>query len=183
MKTRSTAFTAAAMAAALLAAPHSASAAPCAGADVMPTSANTAQVRHATLCLLNQERRSRGLKRLRESAKLRSAAQSYSWAMVRNDFFDHVSPGGSTLLGRIRKTAYLSSAQGWALGENIAWGAGELASPRKTMRAWMHSPGHKHNILTGRFTEVGIGIAPGAPVQLPEGMNAATYTTDFGMRG
>jgi len=47
----------------------------------------------------------------------------------------------------------------------------------------MNSAGHKHNILTGRFTEVGIGIAPGAPVDLPEGMNAATYTTDFGMRG
>ena len=183
MKTRTTAAMAAAMAAALLAAPTPASADDCAAADVMPTSDNTAQVRHATLCLLNVERRKRGLKRLRESAKLRSAAQAYSWAMVRNDFFDHVSPGGSTLLGRVRKTAYLSSAQGWALGENIAWGAGDLASPRKTMRAWMNSSGHKHNILTGRFTEVGIGIAPGAPVDLPDGMNAATYTTDFGMRG
>jgi len=180
---RSTALAAAAMAAALLAAPTPASAAGCAGADVVPTSSNGATVRHATLCLLNRERSSRGLGRLRSSGKLRRAAQSYSWAMVRHDFFDHVSPNGSTLLGRVRKTAYLASARGWALGENIAWGAGSLATPRNTVRAWMRSPGHKHNILTRRFTEIGIGVVPGAPVALPAGMNAATYTTDFGTRG
>ena len=160
-----------------------ASAKPCPGGDVMPNSGNGAAARHSTLCLLNHERRMRGLRRLHPSMKLRSAAQAYSWSMVRNDFFDHVSPGGSTLVGRVRKTAYLASARGWSLGENIAWGAGRLATPRQTVRAWMHSPGHKHNILTGRFTEIGIGIAPGAPVRLPDGMPAATYTTDFGSRG
>ena len=148
----------------------------------MPTSRNTAATRHSTLCLLNHERRMRGLHRLHPSLKLRSAAEAYSWAMVRNDFFDHVSPGGSTLVGRVRKTAYLASAHGWMLGENIAWGAGSLATPRQTVRAWMHSAGHRHNTLTGRFTEIGIGIAPGAPVRLPDDMPAATYTTDFGAR-
>ncbi|HEY3021172.1 MAG TPA: CAP domain-containing protein [Solirubrobacteraceae bacterium] len=171
--------------AAVLAAPATALAAgrPCPGGDALPTSANLAKARHSTLCLLNHQRALHGLRRLRPSGKLRSAAQAYSWAMVRNDFFDHVSPGGSTLLGRVRKTAYLSSARGWALGENIAWGAGRLATPRQTMRAWMRSAGHRHNILTRRFTEIGIGIAPGAPVRLPAGLAAATYTTDFGVRG
>src|SRR3954453_2379145 len=178
---RSAALAGAALASVLLAAP--ASAKPCPGGDVMPNAGNTAVTRHATLCLLNRERKMRGLRRLRSSGSLRSAAQAYSWAMVRNDFFDHVSPGGSTLVGRVRRTAYLASAQGWSLGENIAWGAGRLATPRQTMRAWMHSSGHRHNILTGRFTEIGIGIAPGAPVRLPDGMPAATYTTDFGSRG
>jgi uncharacterized protein YkwD len=181
MLNRSYAFVAAALTAALFAAP--ASAKPCAGGDVTPTNANVAQASHATLCLLNHERVTHGLHRLHTSRKLRNAARSYSWAMVRNDFFDHVSPHGSTLLGRVRKTAYLASAHGWALGENIAWGAGSLATPRQTVRAWMHSAGHRHNILTGRFREIGIGIAPGAPVRLPEGMAAATYTTDFGTRG
>ena len=182
MSTRSTALAMAAMAAALLAAPTTASAARCAGGDVTPSSDNLASVRHSTLCLLNNERTSRGLRRLRDNAKLRSAAQAYSWSMVRHDFFDHTSPSGSTLLGRVRGTAYLASARGWALGENIAWGAGYLATPRHTVRSWMHSPGHRHNILTGRFDEIGIGVVPGAPVSLPEGMNAATYTTDFGTR-
>jgi uncharacterized protein YkwD len=181
MSFRSTAFAATTMATALLAAPATASA--CAGGDVVPTPSNGVTVRHATLCLLNQQRAAHGLRKLRESAKLRSAAQGYTWAMVRNDFFDHVSPGGSTLLGRVRSTAYLSSARGWALGENIAWGAGPRSTPKATMRAWMHSAGHRHNILTGRFNEIGIGVVAGAPVALPAGMNAATYTTDFGTRG
>src|SRR2546423_15307984 len=166
-------------------APASASAAgrPCPGGGLVPTTANVAKARHSTLCLLNRVRVQHGLRRLHPSAKLRSAANAYSWAMVRNDFFDHVSPGGSTLVSRVRKTAYLSSAHGWMLGENLAWGAGSLATPRQTVRAWMHSAGHRHNILPGRLPQVGIGIAPGAPVRLPAGLSAATYTTDFGARG
>jgi uncharacterized protein YkwD len=184
MLTRSHAIGAAALAAALAAAPAPASAAsPCRAGDAVPTAATIVQARHATLCLLNQQRHMHGLRRLRSNLRLRSAATAYSWAMVRDDFFNHVSPGGSTLAGRVRKTAYLSSARGWMLGENLAWGAGDLATPRQTVRAWMHSAGHRHNILTGRFREIGIGIAPGAPVRLPDGMPAATYTTDFGARG
>jgi uncharacterized protein YkwD len=181
MLTRPAALAAATLACALLAAP--ASAKPCPGGDVMPNAHNVAATRHATLCLLNHERKSHGLRRLRSSGKLRSAATAYSWAMVRNDFFDHVSPGGSTLLGRVRSTAYTAGARGWALGENIAWGAGYRATPKAIVVAWMHSSGHRHNILTGRFEEIGIGIVAGAPVDLPDGMDAATYTTDFGTRG
>jgi uncharacterized protein YkwD len=184
MSRRSNALTSLATAAALLAVPAAASASTgCAGGDVRPTQANGATVRHATLCLLNQQRHAHGLRKLRSSAKLRSAAQAYSWAMVRNDFFDHVSPGGSTLMSRVRSTAYLASAHGWALGENIAWGAEYRGTPKAIVNAWMHSAGHRHNILTGRFSEIGIGVVPGAPVDLPDGMNAATYTTDFGTRG
>jgi uncharacterized protein YkwD len=182
---RSKALPAAAAAVALLAMPTAASAAAkkCAGGNIVPSQNNVVAVRHATLCLLNQQRHAHGLRRLRSSAKLRSAAQSYSWSMVRNDFFDHVSPGGSTLMTRVRSTAYLASSRGWALGENIAWGADYRATPKAIVSAWMHSSGHRHNILTGRFSEIGIGVAPGAPVALPAGMSAATYTTDFGTRG
>ena len=183
MSRRSKALTALATAAALLGVPASASAAGCAGGNVTPTQSNAVAVRHATLCLLNQQRAAHRLRKLHASAKLRSAAQAYTWAMVRNDFFDHVSPGGSTLMSRIRSTAYLSSARGWALGENIAWGAGYRATPRAIVNVWMHSSGHRRNILTGRFTEIGIGVVAGAPVDLPDGMDAATYTTDFGTRG
>ena len=181
MTFRSTALTAALMATTLFA-PASAAAA-CTGGAVTPGPSNADTVRHATLCLLNQQRAAHGLRKLRSSGKLRSAAQAFSWAMVRNDFFDHVSPGGSTLMSRVRSTAYLASAHGWALGENIAWGAGPRATPKAIVSAWMHSSGHRHNILTGRFDEIGIGVVPGAPVALPDGMNAATYTTDFGTRG
>ncbi len=166
-----------------LALPASASAAtPCAGANLTPSSENVSQLRSATLCLLNRQRVRRGMKRLTESPGLRKAAQNYSQAMVAQSFFDHVSPGGSTLLSRVRTgTAYLHDVGSWALGENIAWGTGELATPAQTMKGWMESPGHRRNILNRRFRHVGIGIALGAPVD-EQGQAAATYTTDFGYR-
>src|SRR4051795_5210726 len=95
---------AAVVAAAAFAAP--ASAAPCPAADVLPAPVNLVRARHATLCLLNQQRRLHGLRRVQANGELRHAAQQYSAAMVRHAFFNHVSPGGSTLLGRVRQTAY-----------------------------------------------------------------------------
>src|SRR4051794_35665988 len=122
--------------------------------------------------------------------------------MVVNDFFDHVSPGGSTLVSRVKATRYLNGANGWSLGENIAWGGSTRATPRQTVDAWMHSAGHKRNILTGAFAEIGIGIAIGAPAELPGALAGVgvgravgapaelpgdraggTYTTAFGARG
>jgi uncharacterized protein YkwD len=70
----------------------------------------------------------------------------------------------------------------WSLGENIAWGSGELASPAAIVRSWMHSSGHRRNILDGGFRNIGIGVASGAPADV-QGQPAATYTTDFGSRG
>jgi uncharacterized protein YkwD len=102
--------------------------------------------------------------------------------MVSHRFFNHVSPQGSTLAGRVRSTGYPMRGSRWILGENLAWGSGALATPRAAMRAWMRSSGHRHNILDRRFTEVGVGIAPGAPVAGGAGLPAATYTTDFGAR-
>jgi uncharacterized protein YkwD len=40
----------------------------------------------------------------------------------------------------------------WA-GENIAKGQ---RSPLEVMNAWMNSPGHKANILSVNFTQIGI---------------------------
>jgi uncharacterized protein YkwD len=173
-------------AAATFIAPAAASAStPCDGAGALPTAANVEQVRSATLCLLNRERSNAGLAPLREQGSLRSAAKSYSRTMVRQGFFAHVSPGGSTMVTRIKRTSYLDGARGWSLGENIAWGTGSRSTAAQTVNAWMHSSGHRANILNGSFREIGIGISLGAPVAAAAasgGGIAATYTTDFGVR-
>jgi uncharacterized protein YkwD len=155
----------------------------CAGADVMPSSAKAAKVRAATLCLLNAQRRSHGLRKLRANGRLRRAAAGYARFMVARDFFAHEGPDGSTPLSRIRSTRYLRGARSWAIGENLAWGTGSFATPRATVRAWMHSPGHRANILNGSFREIGIGVADGAPVSIGAAAPGATYATDFGYRG
>jgi uncharacterized protein YkwD len=43
----------------------------------------------------------------------------------------------------------------------------------------MKSPGHRHNILTPGFREIGIAIVAGAPVAGVA--DAATYATEFGV--
>ena len=168
-----------------LAAPGAASAnaGNCGGRDIQPSPANVAAVQHSTLCLLNEERVDRGLRRLRGNETLERVATAYTRRMVQDRFFDHVAPSGSTMLGRVRATSYLRGARGWALGENLAWGTGSLATPAKTVEAWMNSAGHRRNILDRSFKEIGIGVSLGAPVDASAAQSAATYATEFGARG
>ncbi|HEY1358145.1 MAG TPA: CAP domain-containing protein [Thermoleophilaceae bacterium] len=167
---------------ALAAAPSSASAAPaCAGASAVANKTSTHKLVRNTLCLLNAERRKHGLRKLRLSKRLSLAARKHSRDMVRRDYFAHNSLSGASFVDRIKRTGYLHGAMGWMVGENLAWGAGSRSSAAKIVKAWMHSPGHRHNILTGTFRHIGIGIVPGAPASVG-GMPAATYTTDFGFK-
>ena len=47
-------------------------------------------------------------------------------------------------------------------GENIAWGSGpKRLARRASCDAWMGSSGHRSNILSGKFREVGIGPTTG----------------------
>ncbi|MEH3054868.1 MAG: CAP domain-containing protein [Patulibacter minatonensis] len=163
--------------------PAAAAGSDCANADATPAQVSAQQLSDATLCLLNEERAAAGLVPLKAHRKLEKAAVRFSKAMVKQQFFDHVSPTGSTLTSRVKKTRYTKGARRWSLGENIAWGTGQRATPAAIVDAWMHSPGHKANILTPSFKEIGIGIAAGAPVATAAAASAgATYTTDFGSR-
>jgi uncharacterized protein YkwD len=154
----------------------------CENADALPADASQDDLRQATLCLLNAERGARGLARLQAQPALARVAGTFARQMVRQRFFDHTSPGGSTMLSRIRSTHYLSDVVSWSVGENLAWGSGPLATPRATVHAWMQSADHRANLLDASFRDVGIGVAQGAPAQLDAGELGATYVTDFGRR-
>ena len=153
----------------------------CADATLRPNSENVERIRAATLCLLNAERAKHDLAPLRVNERLSSAAQAYSAKMVRERFFAHVCPAGSTLKSRIRSAKYLNkSVRDYALAENLAWGSGSLSTPKSIVRGWMRSSGHRHAILDTSFRDVGVGVAPGAPRKVRG--RAATYTTEFGYR-
>jgi uncharacterized protein YkwD len=63
-----------------------------------------------------------------------------------------------------------------AEGENIAYGTGSLGGVRPIFSAWLHSAGHRENIL-GNYTDVGVGLKEGSL----EGDDGATvWTLDFG---
>lgn len=154
-------------------------AAECAGASLLPALSSVPTAKAATLCLLNNERATRGLAPLSTQPQLESAAQNHSQAMVQHRFFAHVSPGGQTIVDRLAD--YTGAALTYTTGENLAWGEGALATPTSIVRGWMASPGHRDNILNANFTEIGVGIAGGTPFGgLPA--LSATYTTGFGSR-
>jgi uncharacterized protein YkwD len=167
----------AALAALALCAPATARADDCAGADVVPAVDNVAVVDQATLCLLNQQRAAEGVAPLVENAALSSASTGYSEQMVAQGFFAHESPDGGTLVERLTGAGYLGEDDPWLVGENIGWGQGTLATPRSMVSAWMGSPGHRENLLSADYSEVGLGLALGTPADRSWG---ATYTTDFG---
>jgi uncharacterized protein YkwD len=154
-------------------------AADCAGADEVPAANNLDGAASATLCLLNEQRAGYGLPPLRRAPVLDRASAAYAGEMVSEQFFAHVGPDGSTVAQRLRIAGYGDLPNhDWVVGENIAWGQEDYATPRSTVERWMASPGHRRNILSDEYAEVGIGIALGAPVDPTWG---ATYTTDFGI--
>ena len=133
-----------------------------------------------TLCLLNVERARAGLQPLVENPLLDRAAERHSADMVARRFFEHVNPDGVPPENRMGAAGY-TLLPGGMTGENIAWGDGGLASPAAIMDGWMHSPGHRENILRPGFREVGIGVSLGnRPDPAGDTLRAATYTTDFG---
>jgi uncharacterized protein YkwD len=154
----------------------------CESADSQPGQVSVTDAREAVLCLMNAQRTARGLKRLRAQPDLAEAAGRFARQMVRDRFFDHTSPGGSTMVSRIKATSYLRDVVRWTVGENLAWGTGTKATPRATVDAWMHSADHRANLLDRGFAEVGIGIAAGAPAELDGDETGGTYVTDFGRR-
>jgi uncharacterized protein YkwD len=114
---------------------------------------------------------------LRLDKRLSRADLRHSRDMVANRYFAHDSRSGAGFSARIASTGWMHGRSRWNVGENLAWGSGSLATPRAIVKAWMHSAGHRHNLLQARFHVIGIGIGAGAPTG---GGSGRTYTTDFG---
>jgi uncharacterized protein YkwD len=150
-----------------------ASAMACHGSSAQAATVSEQAFARSVRCALNEQRAGSGLAPLAHDRRLARAAGRFSHAMVAQQFFDHVSPAGSTLGQRARAAGFSGST----LGETIAWGAGGLGTPAAIVDQWMHSPPHRAVILDGHFRRVGLGVASGSPSG--EG-GAATVTADFG---
>ncbi len=125
------------------------------------------------LCLVNHARGSRGLAPLTALNSLNRAADRKTGDILRCDEFSHEACG--------REFTYWMTHFGYhgcSEGENIAWGSGSLGTPRSIFRAWMHSQGHRENIL-GAYEDTGIGLRTGA---LEGYAGAHVWTQEFGSR-
>jgi uncharacterized protein YkwD len=149
----------------------------CPDADKRPGDASANALANSAVCLINKHRSRRGMRKLRLNARLSEAARRHTVDMVRRNYFGHVSKSGSDVVDRLNRTGYMRGARAWTVGENLAWGSGTRSTPRQIVAAWMHSPGHRANILQRRFREIGMGVV----LQAPKG-SGATYTTTFGSR-
>ena len=163
------AFAAAALLALASAGEGTAAARPC--PHQADATAPSSQQERAVLCLVNRARASRGLEPLAAPRSLARAAARKSADILRCDEFSHEACGREFTYW-IERSGY--GGCGW--GENIAYGSGGYATPRKIFQLWMHSPGHRRNIL-GPYTDIGIGLQVGTL----EGTSAAhVWTQEFG---
>jgi uncharacterized protein YkwD len=127
----------------------------------------------AMLCLVNQARRQRGLTPFAAPTSLARAAGRKSGDILRCDEFSHEACG--------REFTYWIERFGYrfcSAGENIAYGGGSYGTPRSIFSLWMHSSGHRRNIL-GDYEDIGIGLQVGS---LEGEGGAHVWTQEFGSR-
>jgi uncharacterized protein YkwD len=148
----------------------------------MPEEGDLQLVQAAVLCLINRERAQNGEAPLKLNEQLEAAAEEHSQELISDDYFAHISPSGETPVDRIRTTGYIpNSTDGYVIGENLAWGTYDLATPQAIVSAWIASPEHLANILEAQYTETGIGVAPAVPASLADGAPGGTYAQEFGV--
>ena len=102
--------------------------------------------------LTNIERSKKGLPALKANWQLSRCARYKSQDMINKNYFAHQSPTYGSPFDMIESFG-ISMAAG---GENIAMGQ---RTPQEVVTAWMNSPGHRSNILSTAYTEIGVGCA------------------------
>jgi uncharacterized protein YkwD len=126
-------------------------------------------------CMTNYARQRDHRRRFGELAKLNRSAEHKSHDILRCNSFSHFACGRQFTywMGRY---GYLR-ARCWRAGENIAWGVGPYGSVRAIFRAWMHSSGHRRNILSRGFDQLGVGLDVGSFVGRSD---IHVWTQEFG---
>ena len=106
------------------------------------------------LNLTNFERSKEGLPPLSLNSKLTEAAKKKGEHMIKNDYWAHFAPDGTSPWDFIKQEGYEYTYA----GENLAKG---FTTSTDAMKGWMASPTHKANILSKQYSEVGFAILHG----------------------
>lgn len=100
--------------------------------------------------LVNKERRAAGLSELKVNAKLSQVAEVKAADMRDKNYFSHTSPTYGSPFDMMKQFGITYKSA----GENIAKGQ---KTPQSVMNGWMNSQGHRENILSSSYTEIGVG--------------------------
>ena len=130
----------------------------------------------AMRCMSNYARRHASRGSFARSAKLSSSADRKGEDILRCDSFSHYACGRDFTFW-LRRVDFIGGC--WTAGENIAWGSGDLGDARSVFRAWMHSSGHRQNILSGDFSQLGVSLRVGTLDGTP---GARVWVQHFGDR-
>jgi uncharacterized YkwD family protein/spore coat assembly protein SafA len=102
--------------------------------------------------LVNIQRSNAGIMTLTQNWQLSRVARYKSQDMIDKNYFSHQSPTyGSPFVMMESFGLHFSAA-----GENIAMGQNTAAA---VMNGWMNSPGHRANILSASYSQIGVGLA------------------------
>lgn len=106
------------------------------------------------IALTNQERLAQGLSPLNLSQKLSAAAAGKAQDMISNGYWAHNSPAGITPWVFITNAGYNYTYA----GENLAK---DFTNTPRMMQAWMDSATHRANIVSDKYTDIGVAVIPG----------------------
>ncbi|MGO5113907.1 CAP domain-containing protein [Candidatus Avoscillospira sp. LCP25S3_F1] len=122
--------------------------------DTTPDSGSVSSLERQVVALVNQERAAYGLAPLTLSTDLSDGARLKSKDMRDNRYFDHNSPTYGTPFEMMRTLGitYRSAAENIAMGYRTA---------EAVVNGWMNSAGHRANILSDKYTEIGVGHVDG----------------------
>lgn len=104
--------------------------------------------------LTNQQRQINGLPALSLNQTLVEAAAQKAADMMAKNYWAHTSPEGTTPWNFFKNVNY----KYLYAGENLAR---DFADSPAVISAWMNSPTHKENILSGRYRDIGIVVVHG----------------------
>lgn len=118
----------------------------------IPTQSDVKSFENEVVRLVNVQRVNNGLQPLTQNWELSRVARYKSQDMINKNYFSHISPVyGSPFTMMENFGIHFTAA-----GENIAMGQ---KTPAEVMTAWMNSPGHRANILSPSYTQIGVGLA------------------------
>ncbi len=127
--------------------------------DIFTSNANTSKTiltKINIINLTNKERIDNGnLTPLKENSKLDFSAEKKLQDMIKNNYFEHVSPNGVGINDLVSDVGY----EYIIIGENLA--LGNFNSDESLIKAWMASPGHRANILNKNYQEIGVAVGKG----------------------
>jgi len=103
------------------------------------------------ISLVNQARKDEGLKPLMKNDLLVKSAEMKANDMKDKEYFEHISPEGVPPWFFVEQAGYKYKT----VGENLAEG---FFSAQSVHQGWMNSPGHRANILSPDFREIGVAI-------------------------